>query len=111
MIHRATDSVTLGDILSAIQLWFSHPEFDAQTPVVWHLGDARLDLSIQELTQLYELVRSAVASKRAGGRTAWVHSSAMVGAMINIVRDEYDWGSEWQTFDTLDDAERWCLRG
>lgn len=109
MIHTGCENISLRDVLSATRSWFSHEDFNPQTPVVWNFGEATVDMSIEELRQMYDLVRSAVSSKRTGGRTSWVHSSAMVRAMIDIIREEFDWGSDWKTFETFDAAIEWSL--
>ncbi|MGI9327007.1 MAG: hypothetical protein ACR2PZ_17450 [Pseudomonadales bacterium] len=108
MVHTGTGTVPVSDVLIAIQTWFKHPQFDPQAPVIWNIGEAFLDMSIEDLRQMYSLVRDAVDSKRTGGKTAWVHPSQMVSAMITIVRDEFDWGSEWETFQNVDEALAWC---
>lgn len=109
VIHTGVDSVSIKDILSATRYWFTHPAFDPRRPVIWDVGSALLDLSLEELSEAYALIRSAVSSKRQGGRTAWVHPSGVVRAMIDVIADEFDWGSEWQTFPALEDALDWCL--
>lgn len=96
------------EIIDAVRDWFTHPEFDPSTSVIWDFGDAFLDVASEEFGQAYELVRNAVPSKRTGGKTAWVHWSLMVEAFILEVRDEFDWGSEWKIFQSIDDAFQWC---
>lgn len=110
MVHTGTGTVAVSDFLIGIQTWFKHPEFDPQAPVIWNIGEGFLDMSIEDMRQMYSLVRGAVDSKRTGGKTAWVHPSKMVSAMITIVRDEFDWGSEWRTFQDINEALAWCQK-
>lgn len=109
MIHTGTAGIAANEVLAATKVWFTHPEFDPRAPVIWDIREAFLDMSIEEMRQMYTLVRETVDSKRAGGKTAWVHSSRLVRAMITVVSDEFDWGSEWKTFQDLNDAREWCL--
>lgn len=108
MIHTAEAELTITDILSATAHWFSHASFDAQAPVVWNLGSVRMALSLEEMRVVYGSVRGAVSQKRTGGRTAWVHQSALVRSVVTLVHGEFDWGSEWQAFEQLADAKAWC---
>lgn len=110
MIHDSQDSVGLTDLLFANQNWFGHELFDPTRPVIWDLHDYPITMSIDEMRNVYSVTRSALGErKRQGGRTAWVHATALVRAMIEVVRDEFNWGSNWETFDVRDDALRWCL--
>lgn len=110
MVHTGTGQITVEQIISATRLWFSHPEFDNKSPVLWEISDGLLDLSFEEMRGLYQQVRGALTTKRAGGKTAWVHESGIIRAMIEVVRDEYDWGSQWRTFASKDEATEWCCR-
>lgn len=109
VIHSGGERVTAEDILSATRHWFTHPDFDPRAPVIWNFETSLLELSLEEMSRSYSMVRDAVSAKRTGGRTAWVHPSAMVRAMIDIVAKEFDWGSDWRTFQNIKDAEAWCL--
>ena len=109
MIHTGKGEISVDDILRATARWFTHSDFHPEAPVVWDIRDAMLQMTIQEMPEMYSLVRKAVTSKRTGGKTAWVHPSGMVRSMIKVVGDEFDWGSEWQVFMALDDAVEWCL--
>ena len=109
MVHTADVELTVTDILSATAHWFGHPSFDAQAPVIWNLGKVRMGLSLEEMRVVYGSVRGAVSEKRTGGKTAWVHQSSLVRSVITLVHGEFDWGSEWQTFDQLADAQTWCI--
>ena len=108
MVHTGTDSVTLADLIGAVQSWFGHPEFDRRTPVVWNIGDAYLAVSIEELKNVYSATRSSLPTKRDGGRTAWVHPSGLVRSFLTIIGNEFDWGSEWGVFDDVGAAIQWC---
>ena len=109
MIHTGTEKVTVDEILDATRNWFEHAEFHPQTPVIWDLSDAFLDMTIEEMRNMYTLVRSALDSKRTGGRTGWVHPSGLVRSMISLLHNEFDWGSEWSTFQGFDEALSWCV--
>ena len=108
MVHTATEELTVEEIVTATRLWFSHTSFNPKRAVVWHIEEATLQMTLDELGAIYDRVRQSVKEKRSGGKTAWVHSSAMVRSMIDIVSAEFDWGSEWRTFSTLAEALRWC---
>lgn len=108
MTHTAVEQIAVTDILAGTAHWFSHPEFDSTAPVIWDLGSVRMAMSIEEMRVVYGSVRAAVSVKRTGGKTAWVHKSALVRAVIDLVHGEFDWGSEWQTFEHLADARCWC---
>ena len=108
MMHTAEFEITVTDLLSATAHWFSHPKFHAQAPVIWHLGMARMGMSLEEMRVVYASVRAAVHGKRDGGKTAWVHYSTLVRSVIDLVHGEFDWGSEWRTFEHLADAQDWC---
>lgn len=108
MMHTAEVELTIADLLSATAHWFAHPSFDAQASVIWNLGDVRMALSLEEMRVVYGSVRAAVSEKRTGGKTAWVHQSALVRSVVTLVHGEFDWGSEWQTFAQLADAQAWC---
>lgn len=111
MIHDCEGSISLADLLLANQTWFGHEMFDSTLPVVWDMHDYPLTMGIDELRNAYAMARSALGErKRQGGRTGWVHSTALVRAMIEVVRDEFDWGSDWETFDSRDAALEWCLK-
>ena len=110
MVHTAQDGISVDDLLVANRNWFSHPEFQAGRPVLWNLNDCQLNMSMEEMRGIYYVVRDHLADqKRQGGRTGWVHPSALVRAMIDVTWSEFDWGSEWQTFEDMDAATRWCL--
>ena len=108
MVHTAEVELTVTDILSATAHWFGHASFDSQAPVIWHLGNVRMGLSLEEMRVVYGSVRSAVSEKRTGGKTAWVHQSSLVRSVVTLVHGEFDWGSEWQTFEQLAEARAWC---
>lgn len=109
VVHTSDTNVKMEDVLNATRYWFTHADFDPTRAVVWDLNDCFVDLTLEEMRNAYRLVRENVDTKRAGGRTAWVHNSAMVRAMIDIVSEEFDWGSRWGTFDHVDSAVAWCL--
>ncbi len=108
MVHTASEELTVQDIVIATRLWFAHSNFHPNRSVVWNIEQATLNMTLEELGSMYDLVRKGLSAKRAGGKTAWVHSSAMVRSMIDIVRQEFDWGSEWRTFISMEEALSWC---
>ncbi len=109
MIHTGSGDVSMEDVLVATKGWFSHAAFDPEYPVIWDIRDAFLDLTIEDLRRVYALVRDALPTKRTGGKTAWVHTSGLVRAMIDVLADEFDWGSQWRTFMSVEEAVSWCL--
>ena len=110
MVHTADEAVTVKGILQANAVWFHHPNFNPTAPVLWELNDQELALSLEEMRTVYSMVRDALKDKkRQGGKTAWVHPSALVRSMIDVIWQEFAWGSEWKTFATLDEAIEWCL--
>lgn len=110
MIHDSQDNVSLADLLLANQYWFGHDMFDPTRPVIWDLHDCPITISIDEMRNVFSVTRRALGDrKRQGGVTAWVHSTALVRAMIEMVRDEFNWGSSWETFDERSEAIKWCL--
>ncbi len=108
MRHTARGTVSAEDILKATAAWFTHPSFDASAPVLWDFRDSYLDLSIEDLLQMYEQVRLTVTGKRRGGRTAWVHESGFVRSVIEMLYGEAEWGSRWRAFQSMDEALAWC---
>ncbi len=109
-IHTGSGEVSVESILSANAYWFNHPDFDPGLPVLWDIREGQLAISMDEMSAMYSLVRSALGEKkRTGGRTAWVHSSALTRAIIDVVGEEFDWGSEWKAFSDISDATAWCL--
>ena len=111
LVNSASGRVDLEDVLTAIAGWFQDPNFDPTISVVWDLRACFLDLTLDELSSVYDRVRDNVDTKRQGGRTAWVHDSQLIGSMILIVGDAFDWGSEWGSFASIQDAVQWCLEG
>ena len=110
MIHDSQDNVSLADLLLANQHWFGHDMFDPTRPVIWDLHDYSITMSIDEIRNVFAVTRIALGDrKRQGGVTAWVHSTSLVRAMIEMVRDEFNWGSSWETFDERSEAIKWCL--
>lgn len=109
VIHSASGTITVDHLLAAIRDWFGHDEFDPTIAVVWDLRAAYLNLSLEELSAMYASVRRVVDAKRTGGRTAWVHESAIITAFIDIVGETFEWGSQWECFASVSDAVAWCL--
>ena len=108
MVHTSSGDITVKDILNATRHWFEHPEFHSESPVVWDIRNGHLSVSIEDMRMMYQMVRNELQEKkRTGGKTAWVHESALVRAMIDVIRLEFDWGSEWKTFASLQDAFEW----
>lgn len=109
VIHSASGTIDVDHLLVATRDWFGHEDFDPATAVVWDLRAAYLNLSLEELSKMYASVRRVVDAKRTGGRTAWVHESAIITAFIDIVGEAFDWGSQWHCFSTVNEAVAWCL--
>lgn len=108
MVHTGSGNASARDILSASQQWFEHSAFDAQTPVIWNFSEAQVDVSMDDLQGMYTVLHSGVQAKRTGGRTAWVHQLGLVRSMIDIVYQEFNWDSDWKTFQSLEEAAAWC---
>lgn len=109
VLHSASGRIGTEDLLAAIARWFADPRFDPSISVVWDLRAAFLDLTLEELSDIYYRVRERIDTKRSGGRTAWVHSSRLIGSFILIVGEAFDWGSQWASFESVHDAVEWCL--
>lgn len=109
VMHSGSGRIAIDDVLQAIAQWFQHPSFSPSTAVVWDLRSAYLDLTLEELSDVYDRVRHVVDGKRGGGRTAWVHRSRLVGSFIVLVGEAFDWGSQWGHFESVQEAVAWCL--
>ena len=109
--HRTNGgTLQLSDVLWAAQSLFQNPDFGPDMAVIWDLRNCDVGITIQEIISLDSLLVERANAARPSGKTAWVASTSMEESILRLLYSQHDWGTEWQTFSTLDAAIAWCVR-
>lgn len=90
VIHTARAAVTLDDIFATMQVWYQHPDFDPERPVLWDLRNAEVEADEAGISAWAEAMRQAVNPVRAGRKTAWVLPTSEIAQFAVDLLSSYD---------------------
>ncbi len=108
VIHTAEASVSLEDIFTTMQSWFSNPDFDPSKPVLWDLRAAQLSATEGEITSWAKSMQKATNEYRAGRKTAWVLPTSEIAQFAVDLLSSYDFQNKVRIYQNdLEAARAW----
>ena len=105
-VFVCSGEIGVKNIRLAARELYSRKDYDAKLPSLWDLRTAALWVSASEVMQGKQST-NVINGLRPTGKTAWVVSSHLDKALLNIIYDEHNWATSWAYFDSLEEAYAW----
>ena len=97
-VHVVEGQALAEEMFAAAFSWHRAPDYKAEIPVLWDIRDGWLDVSLGELVGTYGQHIHDANKSRPLGRTAWVVPNPRNTAVLEEIRSEIAWLSEWKIF-------------
>jgi len=106
--HSAVGETTLTQVTEAMRGWYSHPEFDPGTPILWDVREATMGLPDDDLEAWSDSNRPVINELRSGRKTAWVFSDPEAAEFTSNLLAAHDWQHKVRIFnDDIEAAKAW----
>ena len=108
VIHTGDAEITVEDIAVTWHGWYDHADFNPDTPVLWDLRHADINISETAAVELLEQLLELTNEKRSGRKTAWVFGTATATEFAVESLGKQDWQNKVRIYqDDYDAAEAW----
>ena len=108
VIHTGDAEITVEDIAVTWHGWYDHADFNPDTPVLWDLRHADINITETAAVELLEQLLELTNEKRSGRKTAWVFGTATATEFAVESLGKQDWQNKVRIYqDDYDAAEAW----
>ena len=108
VIHTGDAEITVEDIGVTWRGWYDHADFNPDTPVLWDLRHAEINITETAAVELLEQLLELTNQKRSGRKTAWVFGTATATEFAVESLGDQDWQNKVRIYqDDYAAAEAW----
>ena len=108
VIHTGDAEITIEDIAVTWHGWYDHADFNPDTPVLWDLRHAEINITETAAVELLEQLLELTNQKRSGRKTAWVFGTATATEFAVESLGKQDWQNKVRIYqDDYAAAEAW----
>lgn len=108
ILRECEGSVTFEVMVACTKEGPKQPDFDDYPATIWVFGKASIKSDPETMARQIPFVRDLTQETGDGRKVAWVTRSPFAKALIDEFFHNYAWSSEWNVFDTTEDAISWC---
>lgn len=108
VIHTGDAEITVADIAATWRGWYDHADFNPDTPVLWDLRRAEINVTETAAVELLEQLLELTNEKRSGRKTAWVFGTTTATEFAVESLGQQDWQNKVRIYqDDYDAAQAW----